>query len=269
MDSIRVGLALRAVRIRLGLRQIDLARRARVSRGAVSAIELGRWEEVSLAELERVAHALGARLDVAVRWKGERLDRLLDEAHAATVAAMVVRLEHDRWLVAVEATFSIWGERGSIDILAWHPATETVLVVEVKSVIPDLQALLYGVDRKARLAPEIAGQRGWRPSTVGRLLVVAESPTSRGRVRRHSTVLDAALPARGAEVRTWLRAPSGPLAGLLFLSNASQGGTTGSSWRRERVRPINRVSRAVQKLPDASEQGNQQELAASPQPTDP
>ena len=43
----------------------------------------------------------------------------------------------------------------------YHPATRTILVVEVKSVVPDVQATLLVFDRKTRLATEIARQRGW------------------------------------------------------------------------------------------------------------
>jgi transcriptional regulator with XRE-family HTH domain len=76
----------------MSLTQAELSVRARVTRNVVSAIERGRPEEVRLAEVERVIAALGASLDLRVRWRGEQLDRLLDEAHALTVAAVVGRL---------------------------------------------------------------------------------------------------------------------------------------------------------------------------------
>ncbi|HEY7132396.1 MAG TPA: hypothetical protein VH440_09105 [Candidatus Limnocylindrales bacterium] len=177
-----------------------------------------------------------------MRWRGEQLDRLLDEAHAATVSAALLRLHREAWATRVEASFSIWGERGSIDILAWHETTSTLLVVEVKSVIPDVQAMLHGLDRKARLAPEVAARFGWHARTVARLLIVAESPTSRSRVRRHAVVLDAALPDRGSRLRAWLRSPSAAVRGLLFLSNAAHSHTTAPTWRRERVRSPKRAA---------------------------
>jgi transcriptional regulator with XRE-family HTH domain len=235
VDAVRIGLSLRAVRIRHGWRQADLAQSARVPREVISEVERGSVERVSVADLDRIAAALGAHADLRLRWRGEHLDRLLDEAHAATVAAVVARLGRLGWASELEASFSIWGERGSIDVLAWHPASKTLLVVEVKSVMPDLQATLHQLDRKTRLSAEIATRFGWRPVLVGRLLVVAESPTSRGRVRRSAVVLDTALPDRGPRVRAWLRAPSGPLRGLLFLSNAAHAHTRRATWRRERV----------------------------------
>lgn len=243
MDWIRTGVTVRALRIRTSFTQAELSVRAHVSRNAVSAIERGRADQVRLAEIERVVSALGASIDLRIRWRGEQLDRLLDEAHALTVAAVVGRLNRLGWKTAIEVSFSIWGERGSIDVLAWHATTATLLVVEVKSVIADLQSLLHGLDRKTRLAPEIAAKRGWRPKSVARLVVVAESPTSRGRARRHAAILDAALPLRGRELRAWMRSPSGPMSGLLFLSNVSGQRTTTPIWRRERAHRPSRPQR--------------------------
>jgi len=264
VDPVRIGLSLRALRIRRGWRQSDLAHRADIPREAISELERGIVSRASLADLRRLGATLGADIDVRVRWRGEQLDRLLDEAHAATAASLIERLARLGWEPQPEVSFSIWGERGSIDVLAWHPATRTLLVVELKSVIPDIQATLHDLDRKTRLAPEAAARFGWRPVTVGRLLVVAESPTSRGRVRRSSVVLDAALPDRGPRVRDWLRAPSGPMRGLLFLSNAAHAHTGRPTWRRERVR----LARTCPTLPGpALDKSQDAEHRLRPDPT--
>jgi hypothetical protein len=106
-----------------------------------------------------------------------------------------------------EVSFSVRGERGSIDVLAFHPTAATLLVVEVKSVVPDLQATFVTVDRKTRLASEIARERKWRPAHVGRLLVLREDWTARRRVAAHEATFAGAFPARGWAVRRWLRDP--------------------------------------------------------------
>jgi transcriptional regulator with XRE-family HTH domain len=218
---------------------------AHVSRGMISKIERGQIAAVPLRVLRAVAAALGASLELRLRWHGEGLDRLLDEAHARVVDATVVLLREAGWDAAVEASFSIWGERGSIDSLAWHAATGSLLVIEVKSVVPDSQATLHGLDRKARLAPPLAEERGWECRNVGRLLVLAESRTSRRRVAALAATYDTALADRNVEVRRWIRKPTGPLAGLLFLTNSSPGSTKRASMARERVRrPSHAVSRA-------------------------
>ena len=235
MDVV-LGKSFRALRIRRGLRQTDLARLANVSRGMISKIERGEIAAVPLGVLRAVASALGASLDLKLRWHGEGLDRLLDEAHARLVDATVVMLREAGWDAAVEVSFSIWGERGSIDVLAWHAATGSLLVIEVKSVVPDSQAMLHGLDRKARLAPQLADNRGWECRDVGRLLVVGESSTARQRISRLGATYDTALPDRNVEVRRWIRKPDGSLKGLLFLRNAPVGGTKRPSTARERIR---------------------------------
>jgi transcriptional regulator with XRE-family HTH domain len=257
VDPTALGLRLRALRIAQGLRQSDLASRSRVSRRVIGEVERGLVARASLDDVARISIALRASLDVRVRWNGEQLDRLMDAAHAATVAALLDRLAKHGWECLVEASFSIWGERGSIDVLGWHASTSTLLVVEVKSVVPDLQALLAKLDRNTRLAPEIARERGWRPIRVGRLLVVADSPTSRGRIRQSATILLTALPDHGSTVRQWLAAPSGQLRGLLLLSNAQHSHTGKPVWRRERVRAARtRVSHTTGAMDKARQAGS-------------
>lgn len=161
-----------------------------------------------------------ARLD----WNGEALDRLLDSAHASIVEQVVVLLRATGWVVATEVSFNVAGERGSIDVLAWHPIARSLLVVEVKSVVPDLQMTLSTLDRKARLGPRLAAERGWEADTASRLLVLPDDRTARRRIEQHSATFDVALPERGWAVRRWLRSarPGRPVAGLLFLSGESE-----------------------------------------------
>ena len=233
MDVVQFGLSIRALRRRRRWRQVDLAGHAGVSRTAISRIERGRADRLTAQTLGRVADALGARLDCRLLWNGEGLDRLLDEAHAALVEKVVRLLTSLGWQPATEVSFSIRGERGSIDVLAYHAATATLLVVEAKSVVPDVQATFVTLDRKTRLAGEIARERGWRPSRLGRVLVVREDRTARRRVAAHAATFASTFPARGWAVRDWLRDPVGSPAassdrmvfsGLMFLPGAPQAG---------------------------------------------
>ena len=188
-------------------------------------IERGHADRVAVHTLIRVAATLGARIDVRLLWQGEALDRLLDQRHASLVETLVTLLTSSRWEVATEVSFNIRGERGSIDILAFHAATGTLLVIEVKSAVPDIQAMLVGLDRKGRLASEIAAARGWRVSSVGRLLVLPDERTTRRRLGMHAATIESVLPARTLEVRRWIRRPDGEMRGVLFLPSARQAGT--------------------------------------------
>ena len=236
MDAIRLGLQLRALRIRRRWRQLDVALRAGVSRGTISNIERGKVAGVSLVTVIKVAEILGADVDVRVRWRGEQLDRLLDEDHANLANAFVALLRRLGWETAMEVTFAIYADRGSIDILAFHAASRTVLVVEIKTVIPDFQSMVSSIDRTSRLAIQIARARGWDARTVSRLLVVADGSTARDRVARLDASLRSAFPDRGGDVRAWLRSPERPVSGLLFFRNATQARTRGHRTGLQRVR---------------------------------
>jgi transcriptional regulator with XRE-family HTH domain len=228
---------MRALRLRRRLRQGDLGDKAGVSRGAIARIEQGHADKVTVETLERVAAALGARVTCRITWNGEGLDRLLDQDHAAIVEHVVRILLAADWLVATEVSFNVYGERGSIDILAFHAAARVVLVVEVKSVVPDVQATLVTLDRKERLAAQIARERGWNPAGVARLLVIRDDRTSRRRVEEHTATFGNAFPDRIAQIRRHLRTPEvrQPLRGLWFLSMESQA-VTGQRVRRRRPR---------------------------------
>jgi len=221
MDPVRLGRQVRALRRRRGWRQVDLATAGRISRASISRLELGHADEMTLAAVDTVARALSARLEVVLSWQGEGLDRLLDADHSRIVEVVARELRSLDWEVAIEVSFNVRGERGSIDILAFHPIARVVLVVEVKSVIPDLQAMVFALDRKERLAIEIARTRGWAGDRSGRLLVVADGRTTRRRVAEHATLFDVAFPIRSVEVKHWIASPSATdhFSGLWFLAN--------------------------------------------------
>lgn len=117
-------------------------------------------------------------------------------------------------------SFSVYGERGSIDILAFHPGRRALLVIEVKTVVPDVGGMLMTLDRKARLARDIASkQLGWSAASVSRLLVLPGDRTCRRRVSEHAATFETTFPDRTVTVKRWLRDPVGRLAGILFLPN--------------------------------------------------
>ena len=236
MDALRFGRHYRALRVRLARRQVDVSADSGLSRSLVAAIDRGELDGVTVGALVRAAAALDADVDLYLRWRGERLDRLIDEVHAGLVDAFVRLLVGSGWIAEVEVSFSIWGERGSIDILAFHPRFGALLVVEVKSVVADSQATLHGLDRKTRLARDVVRGRSWEVRHVSRLLVIGATATSRRRVTRLGATYGAALPERGTIARRWLRRPDRPLAGLLFLAYDSQGSGRRATTARERVR---------------------------------
>jgi transcriptional regulator with XRE-family HTH domain len=224
MDRLRFGRGIRALRKRRHLTQGALASRLGWSRSKISRIETGRLAGVAFDDLERLATELDARLLLDLAWRGAALDRLIDEWHTALVDATVRWLIAAGWNVAVEVSFSIYGERGSIDIFAWHPAG-ALLVVEVKASVGEANQTLIGVDRKVRLAPEIARKRGWPVGPVGVMLVVADTTTARRRIAQHDATFRASLPSTTAQCRRWVDSPAGaPARGIVFLAQPDSHG---------------------------------------------
>jgi hypothetical protein len=139
----------------------------------------------------------------------------------------------------VEVTYSEFGERGSIDVLGGRRDVGAAVVVEVKADLTVVDATVRKLDEKARLVRRLIGRQrlGWQPRTVGRLLVLPASGAARRRVAGAAAVLEAALPARGRDVRRWLRTPHGDLAGIQFVPNANPGGGRRIGRGPKRVRP--------------------------------
>lgn len=238
MDDLAIGRMLRIVRVRRGLRQEDVAEACGVSQSTVSRLELGRLEGVQLGTLRRVAGVLGVRVTVELRGPGAELDRLLGAHHSAMheeVARLFERLPD--WVALPEVTFAIFAERGAIDVLAWHAATRSLLVIELKTELVDLQETVGTLDRKVRLATRIAHEQGWDPVSVSTWLLIAEAPANRRAVDAHRAMLRSRLPADGHAMTRWLRRPSGSIRALSFLSSMHPAGA------RQRLAPVRRVRR--------------------------
>jgi len=85
-------------------------------------------------------------------------------------------------LAAVEATFNVYGERGSVDVLGWHSPTRSLLIGEIKSVVADAQGTLAPLDRKVRHGARIGQDRDWNPDSISSALVVRDGSTNRRRI---------------------------------------------------------------------------------------
>ncbi len=211
MEDQQVGTALRTIRIRQRLTQAGLASRAGVSRYVVSAVERGRLASIPVINLRAIASALDARVALAVRWQGGDLARMVNARHAALHESIAILFDGlDDWITEPEVSFSIYGERGVIDVLAWHPRRRALLVIELKTEIVDVNELMGSVDRKRRLAQRIAIDRGWDPVTVSTWVAVADVRTNRRALARHATTLRAKFPADGRTIRGWLADPGPP-----------------------------------------------------------
>jgi transcriptional regulator with XRE-family HTH domain len=237
VDDLRVGALVRAIRHRLGWTQRQLGRRAGVSQGLVSLMERGHLDRLTVRSVRRIAAVLEVQLPFAPRWRGGDAVRLLDAGHSAIVEHLVRSLRRSGWETGVEYTFNHFGERGSVDVLAWHPRHRALLISEVKTRLLDVQATLAVLDRKARVVPALVrGERGWNPIHLGIVIVMPGITANRSAVSRHAATFASSHPTRSLVVRKWIRHPAGPMKGLWFVSESNLVRGAGVRTARKRVR---------------------------------
>jgi hypothetical protein len=209
----------------------------------------------SARELSAYARGLGADVDVYVRWRGGDLDRLLNARHAAMherVASLWAMLP--AWAAVPEATFSVYGERGVVDWVAWHAETGTLLLVELKTQLVDLNVLLATTNRRVRLASKIVEPYGWHPRQISTWLILEEGRTNRRHVANHAAVLRSAFPDDGRTMQGWLRRPTRPIRCLSFLPISlpqKPGRGPGRDAAGQMVQPVSRgpICRALSPRP--------------------
>jgi HTH-type transcriptional regulator/antitoxin HipB len=244
MDDQRFGAVVRAVRQRRGLRQTDLAAKAGVSQPTISRIERGHPGSLSLDTIRRVAAALDVRVELLGRWRAGDLDRLLNARHSRLhdVVADTFARTLPGWRLIPEVSFSIFGERGVIDLLCWHQASRSLLAVELKTDIADVNELVGTFDRKVRLASRVADERGWDPLTTSGWVIVAPGRTNRERIAAHGAMLRAAFPTDGRGIGPWLRHPLGRISALSMWRNIRAGTAAADLTPVRRVRPKRRLA---------------------------
>jgi transcriptional regulator with XRE-family HTH domain len=231
MRDLEVGRLLRMLRIRRGWRLRDVADRAGLSPATIGRTELGSITSVSVIR----AHA--AALDIRAEWRvvgrGADVARLLDEEHAAIVETLAASLARQGWRVEAESSYSEYGERGRIDLLAFDPATRVLAVVEVKTELADLQELFGSLNVKARLAARLGRRRGWNATRVVSVIAPAATSANRSIVTGHPALFS-------PFDRRWLRGnriPRFETDQLLLWIPARAAGRRSWLAGRRRVRP--------------------------------
>ena len=237
MSDVQVGRVFRAVRLRLGKRQQDVADEAGVSRQVVSRVDCGHLEEVSTAALRAIARVLDIHLDLTARWRGGDLDRMLNRRHAALhEAALGILAGYPGWQFVPEVSFNVWGERGVIDLVGWNEEHRALALGELKSEFVDPGELVGTMDRRRRLAAAIVKSRGWEPLVVGTWVIAADTRTNRRHLATSRQLLRNAFPADGHAMARWLTKPAASIAGLSFVSVPRVAGE-GKRVRRRSARP--------------------------------
>jgi transcriptional regulator with XRE-family HTH domain len=184
-----VGAAVASLRTAIGWTQRTLEERSGVCQSMISRIERGHVRDLTFRTATALLEAMGARLVIGVDapYLADR-GRQRDAGHARLSAGVVRRLRAAGWDVRTEVEVGGDRSRGWIDVLAFHPATGVMLVIELKTEIHDLGQIersLGWYEREAWLA----GRRfGWQPtsSIACLLLLMTEVNDTRATANRRS-----------------------------------------------------------------------------------
>lgn len=193
-----IGDGVRALREDAGISQRQLSSAADVSQSFLCAIEAG-TAEASLELLARIAHPLGARVQVRLVPGAGPLVR--DHLQAAMLEEMLAAI-HPRWARFPEVVIHR-PVRGMIDLVLGEPDANLLVAAEVQSQIRRLEAQLRWASEKAEalrtrldLAPRGAGE----PPDISRLLVLRSTPSTRTVAATYGQILEAAYPAASVDV---------------------------------------------------------------------
>lgn len=170
-----LGAAVFDLRKVIGWTQEELGARVGMSQSEVSRVEHGRLVDLSFESAERLLTAMGARIVISVDapFLGDR-KRQREPAHARCSAHVSSRLRRAGWEVATEVEIGGDRSRGWIDVLAYHPGTRLLLVIEIKTEIRDLGAIERALNWYEREAMIAARRFGWQPrGRLGCLLLLA------------------------------------------------------------------------------------------------
>jgi transcriptional regulator with XRE-family HTH domain len=196
----------RTGRNRLHMTQRQLGAKVGVSRGYIANIER-RVANPSLDLIERIAHALDVDLDFAARMPAVLdIARQRDLVHARCSGYVDRRFRSAGWLTAREVEIASGRSHGWIDLLAFRPASELLLVTEIKTRLDDIGAIERQLGWYERSAFRIARDLGWQPRRSVSWLLALASDEVEETIRSNVELMGLVFPVRAAEMSALLEA---------------------------------------------------------------
>ena len=204
-ETLRISFArlCRETRSLLDITQEDLAAAVGVSRSHLAGIETGKANP-TLDLVMRIGGALGLELQLVGRPPVIVEPRSTSLVHSRCSGYVGRRFRRDGWLTRreVEVVHGRW--HGWIDLLAFHPATRTLVIVEIKTRLDDVGLIERQMAWYERSAHQIALRSGWRPARIASWLLLLESEEVDATIRRERQLLLEGFPIRAAEMQAVL-----------------------------------------------------------------
>src|SRR6266508_3701744 len=215
----RLGPGLRESRLRAGLRQVDVAERARLSQPSISHLALGRGTDTSIETWAIVAAVLGEQLAAFLeRQPGADLPRDLE--HLRRQQLVIQLASRGGWTAQPGLAIDEGVVKSrAIDIVLTRPNRREAVAVEVWDLLTDVGAAMRSLDGKVATL----GRRLTNPLWAVRgLWVVRGTHRNRALVAEFRSVFAARFPASSAE---WPREHSSIRRGRSRARMASVGRT--------------------------------------------
>jgi transcriptional regulator with XRE-family HTH domain len=210
-ESLAIAFGRIVCRTRLALRRTQKAVGASsgLSQSEISRIEHGRRPGLSLRTIGALCDALGIQAAWALQppfvagastpeasGPIRRPGRQQDAGHARCSAFVRRRLERLAWEVAQEVEIVLGRTHGWIDILAFHAATGTLLIGEIKTELHDIGELQRTLAWYQREASSAARRLGWTPRRAQVCLFVLSTDENDVRVGANRELLAQVFPVR-------------------------------------------------------------------------
>jgi transcriptional regulator with XRE-family HTH domain len=195
------GRIVRSARLAIGWTQRELGRRSGVAQTAISRLERGLPSALDLDAIQRIATALGGtiRLMFEAPFLMDRA-RQRDRVHARCVAFVASRLRRLGWMVETEVEIDGRNGPGWIDVLAFHVASGTLLVIEIKTEVHDFGRIQRTIAWYERHAWSAARDRSWVVRrSHGALLLLATDAVD-ARLRENRLLAKTAFPGRAGDL---------------------------------------------------------------------
>jgi hypothetical protein len=159
---------------------------------------------------------MGAHLDVGLQAPFTS-GRERDFVHARCIGSVARRLRRLGWLVRTEVIITTGRSHGFIDILAFHPPSGVLLVVEVKTQLDDIGRIERIMSWYEREAWSAAKAVGWHGREVHSCLILLATAENDGVVRRNRETFVSMFPGRAPAFLEWIAAPGGGRAARRFV----------------------------------------------------
>ena len=204
-----VGRLVRGARVTIGWTQQELGDRAAVPQSLVSRLERGLHSGADFDDLQRIAKVMGGRFTIGLTapFLVDR-SRQRDRVHAVCIAYVIRHLRRAGWRAESEVEIGGSAGPGWIDVLAWHPASGALLVIEVKTEVHDFGRIQRTLGWYEHRAWEAARRLGWLPQRSRGALILLDTASVATVLRANRELAAAAFPVRAAELAAFVGAPS-------------------------------------------------------------